>query len=134
MWLKSTTRLSIVPVLAMACLCQTDDYSSDKENVVLKTQPGKQFFPEDVRCGEYFWKSDKADKKGATVVYYFYGDPAYGKNKAGVYQQRLYRVFANEKKDPPTVQVIRDPDGGVASVKVLMTASQLQASRACFPE
>ena len=121
------------PFLYFALFFFQSDYSPEKENTVLKTQAGKQFFKEDERCGDYFWKSTRADKKGATVLYYFYGDPAYGKNKAGVYAQRLYRVAIDGKKDPPTVQVVRDADGNVAEVKVRMTEAEFQASKSCFP-
>lgn len=113
---------------------QTADYSPDKENVVLKTQPGKQMFKEDVQCGDYFWKSEKADRNGVPVLYYFYGDPAWGKNKVGLYRQSVYRVTVNAKKDPPTVQVIMDAKGALKEVRVQMTDAQRNASKACFPE
>ena len=119
---------------AAGLFAQANDYPADKENVVFKTQIGKQINKDDVQCGEYFWKSDKADKRGVPTVYYFYGDPSYGKNKLGLYHQRLYKVVVNPEKDPPTVQVFRDPEGNLKEVRVLMTEAQLKASKACFPQ
>ncbi len=119
---------------AAALLAQTGDYPADKENVVFKTQIGKQIDKSDVQCGEYFWRSEKADKKGVPTVYYFYGDPSYGKNKLGLYHQSLYRVTVNPEKDPPTVQVVRDGEGNLKEVRVRMTGAQLKVSKACFSE
>lgn len=118
---------------AVAMFAQGGDYPTDQENVVFKTQIGKQINKDDVQCGEYFWKSDKADKRGVPTVYYFYGDPAYGKNKLGLYHQSLYKVVVNAEKDPPTVQVLRDGEGNLQEVRVRMTEAQLKASKACFP-
>lgn len=129
----SIRRYVIALLLAAAATAQ-QDYAPDKENVVFKTQIGKQLHKEDVQCGEYFWKSDKADKKGVTALYYFYGDPAYGKNKLGLYHQSLYKVVVNAEKEPPTVQVIRDSEGNLKEVRVQMTAAQLKASKACFTQ
>jgi len=118
-----------------ATLCaQTGTYPPDQENVVFKTQIGKQIDKSDVQCGEYFWRSEKADKKGVPTVYYFYGDPSYGKNKLGLYHQTLYKVVVSPEKDPPTVQVIRDGEGNLKEVRVRMTEAQRQASKACFSE
>ncbi len=119
---------------AAALFAQTGDYPADKENVVFKTQIGKQIDKSDVQCGEYFWRSEKADKKGVPTVYYFYGDPSYGKNKLGLYHQSLYKVVVNPDKDPPTVQVIRDGEGNLKEVRVQMTGAQLKVSKACFSE
>ena len=118
--------------LAACALAQTPDYSPEKENVVFKTQIGKQINKDDVQCGEYFWKSDKADKRGIPSVYYFYGNPAYGKNKLGLYHQSQFKVVVNPQKDPPTVQIIRDGEGNLKEVRVQMTQAQLDASKACF--
>ena len=117
-----------------ALFAQTGDYPPDQENVVFKTQIGKQIDKSDVQCGEYFWRSEKADKKGVPTVYYFYGDPSYGKNKLGLYHQSLYKVVVNPDKDPPTVQVIRDGEGNLKEVRVQMTGAQLKVSKACFSE
>jgi hypothetical protein len=126
-------RYSIVLLLTAGAFA-LQDYAPDKENVVFKTQIGKQIHKEDVQCGDYFWRSVKADAKGIPTVYYFYGDPAYGKNKLGLYYQRLYKVVVDAQKDPPTVQVIRDGEGTLKEVRVRMTQAQLSASRVCFPE
>lgn len=127
-----TTRYGLALLWAVAVFAQGGDYPADKENVVFKTQIGKQINKDDVQCGEYFWKSDKAAKRGVLTVYYFYGDPAYGKNKLGLYYQSLYKVVVNAEKDPPTVQVIRDGEGNLKEVRVQMTEAQLKASKACF--
>lgn len=119
---------------ALTLFAQAGDYPADQENAVFKTQIGKQINKDDVQCGEYFWKSDKADKKGTPTVYYFYGNPAYGKNKLGLYQQKLYKAVVNPAKDPPTVQVFRDGEGNLKEVRVQMTEAQLKLSRVCFPE
>jgi hypothetical protein len=124
----------LVILWAAALLAQTGDYPADKENVVFKTQIGKQIDKSDVQCGEYFWRSEKADKKGVPTVYYFYGDPSYGKNKLGLYHQSLYKVVVNPEKDPPTVQVVRDGEGNLKEVRVQMTGAQLKVSKACFSE
>jgi len=118
--------------LALPAWAQTNDYAPEKENVVFKTQIGKQLDKDDERCGDYFWKSLKADKKGVPSIYYFYGDPAYGKNKLGLYHQSQYKVVVNEAKEPPTVQIIRDSEGNLKEVRVQMTEAQLKASKACF--
>ena len=128
----ATTRFSLILLLAAGISAQ-GDYSPEKENAVFKTQAGKQLRKEDVRCGEYFWKSDTADKAGVASVYYFYGDPAYGKNKLGLYHQSQYKVAVNAAKDPPTVQVIRDAEGSVKEIRVQITEAELKASRVCFP-
>ncbi len=119
---------------AVALFAQAGDYPADQENVVFKTQIGKQINKDDVQCGEYFWKSDKADKKGVPTVYYFYGDPSYGKNKLGLYHQSLYKVVVDPAKDPPTVQVFRDGEGSLKEVRVRMTEAQLKLSKACFSQ
>jgi hypothetical protein len=124
----------LVIAWAATLFAQTADYPADKENVVFKTQIGKQIDKSDVQCGEYFWRSEKADKKGVPTVYYFYGDPSYGKNKLGLYHQSLYKVVVNPEKDPPTVQVVRDGEGNLKEVRVQMTEPQLKASKACFSE
>jgi len=123
----------VLLLFAACALAQTPDYSPDKENVVFKTQIGKQIDKDDVQCGEYFWLSLKADKRGAPTVYYFYGDPSYGKNKLGLYQQKVYKVVVNPEKTPPTAQVIHDGEGNLKEVRVQMTEAQLKASRVCFP-
>jgi hypothetical protein len=117
--------------LAVCAFAQSTNYPADQENVVFKTVAGKQVFAEDVRCGDYFWKSEKADKNGATVLYFFYGDPAYGKGKLGMYKQRSYRVVINEQKDPPTAQVINEK-GTFKEVLVQMSQAEFDRSRACF--
>ncbi|SPE41421.1 exported hypothetical protein [Candidatus Sulfopaludibacter sp. SbA3] len=127
-----TARYGLAVLLVTGVFAQHGDYPSDQENVVFKTQIGKQINKDDVQCGEYFWKSEKADKRGTPSVYYFYGDPAYGKNKLGLYHQSQYKVVVNPEKDPPTVQVIRDADGSLKEVRVQMTEAQLTASKACF--
>lgn len=126
-----TVRCGWVLFLAAAALAQ-GDYAPEKENVVFKTQIGKQIDKTDVQCGEFFWKSNKAAKAGVPTVYYFYGDPSYGKNKLGLYYQSLYKVVVNPEKNPPTVQVIRDGEGNLKEVRVQMTEAQLKASSACF--
>jgi hypothetical protein len=123
----------LVLLLSGRCFAQADDYAPEKENVLLKTQPGKQLFKEDVQCGNYFWISLKAAVNGTPVLYYFYGDPAFGKNKVGLYRQDLYRAVVSYLKDPPTVQVIRGPQGAIDEIRVRMTAAELESSRACFP-
>jgi hypothetical protein len=125
--------LGLALLISASCFAQADDYSPEKENVLLKTRAGKQLFKEDVQCGNYFWISVKAAVNGAPVLYYFYGDPAFGKNKVGLYRQDLYRVVVAGQQDPPTVQVIRGPRGAIDEIRVRMTASELESSRACFP-
>ena len=127
-------RLGLVFLFSAACFAQADDYAPENENVLLKTRPGKQLFKEDVQCGNYFWISVKAAVNGAPVLYYFYGDPAFGKNKVGLYQQRLYRAVVGEQKDPPTVQVIRAQQGNIREIRVRLTAAELASSKACLPD
>ena len=122
----------LVFLCAVMLFGQANDYAPDKENVVFKTQIGKQIDKSDVQCGEYFWRSEKADKKGVPTVYYFYGDPSYGKNKLGLYHQSLYKVVVNPDREPPTVQVVRDGEGNLKEVRVQMTQDQLKASKVCF--
>ena len=112
---------------------QTSDYPPEQENALQRTKPGKQLFKEDEPCGAYLWKSTKADRSGAVVLYFFYGSTEYGKGKMGMYQQAKYHVVVNEEKDPPTAQVIKDPDGSLKEVKLHMTRAEFQASRGCFP-
>ena len=126
-------RPGFVLLLSALCFAQADDYAPEKENALLKTRAGKQLFKEDVQCGGYFWISVKAAVNGAPVLYYFYGNPAFGKNKVGLYRQDLYRVVVEYPKDPPTVQVIRGPQGAIDEIRVRMTATEFEASRACFP-
>ena len=126
-------RLRLALLFSAACLAQTGDYAPENENVLLKTRAGKQLFKEDVQCGNYFWISVKAAVNGAPVLYYFYGDPAFGKNKVGLYQQYLYHPVVAEQKDPPTVQVIRARQGNIKEIRVRLTAEELASSRACFP-
>ncbi|HWC95875.1 MAG TPA: hypothetical protein VG456_03980 [Candidatus Sulfopaludibacter sp.] len=125
-------RIALVAMVVCA-FAQTPDYAPNQENVVFKTQIGKQINKDDVQCGDYFWKSDKADKKGTVSVYYFYGNPAYGKNRLGLYHLNQYKVVVNPAKDPPTVQVFYDGEGTLKEVRVQMTQSQYDASRVCFP-
>jgi len=124
-------RIFVCLWLAVCGLAQSPTYPAEQENTLFKTVPGKQLFAEDVRCGDYFWKSDKADKSGATVLYFFYGDPAYGKGKLGMYKQKAYKVTLNEEKDPPTAQVILE-GGSFKEVRVLMTKAQYESAKACF--
>lgn len=129
---EPSVRFRILGCLAAAVYCcAAQDYAPDKENVILKTVPGKQLFKEDVRCGEYFWKSEKADKVGATVLYFFYGNPAWGQNKLGMYKQKSYKVELSEEKDPPTAQVVNE-DGQFKQVVVRMTKALYETARACF--
>jgi hypothetical protein len=125
-------RLGLLLLSSVFCFSQPDDFAPEKENVLLPTRPGKQLFKEDVRCGDYFWISMKAAVDGTPALYYFYGDPAFGKNKVGLYRQDLYRAVVIAEKDPPTVQVIRGPEGNIKEVRVRMTAAELAASMACF--
>ena len=119
---------------AAYCIAQTQsgDYPPERENALHKIKPGKQLFKEDEPCGEYFWKSEKADRSGATALYYFFGSTEYGKGKLGLYQQVYFRVETNQEKDPPTAQVIKTAGGTVKEVVIRMTARELEASRACF--
>ena len=120
----------------LVCACgfpQTSDYPPEQENALQKIKPGKQLYKEDEPCGGYFWKSQKAARGGATVLYFFYGSTEYGKGKLGMYEQVKYRVVVNEAKDPPTAQVVKNGDGTVKEVKVQMTDAEHQASGACFP-
>jgi hypothetical protein len=112
---------------------QTSGYPPERENAVQRTKPGKQLFKEDEPCGAYFWKSVKADPGGAVALYFFYGSPEYGKGKLGLYRQAKYRVVVNERKDPPTAQVIKDEKGSLTEVRVQMTKAEFEASRGCFP-
>jgi len=129
----SFRRLGLLLLFSAACFAQGDDYAPENENVLLKTRPGKQLFKEDVQCGNYFWISVKAAVNGAPVLYYFYGDPAFGKNKVGLYRQDLYHPVVADQKDPPTVQVIRAQQGNIREIRVRLTAAELESSRACFP-
>jgi hypothetical protein len=121
-------------LLPASCFSQTGsgDYPPEQENVIQKIKPGKQLFKEDEPCGEYFWKSLKADRSGAVALYYFFGSTEYGKGKLGLYQQVYYRVETDGKKDPPTAQVIKTAGGIVKEVLIRMTGRELEASRACF--
>ena len=121
-------------LLPASCFSQTGsgDYPPEQENAIQKIKPGKQLFKEDEPCGEYFWKSLKADRSGAVTLYYFFGSTEYGKGKLGLYQQVLYRVETKEEKDPPTAQVIRSAAGTVKEVVIRMSRRELEASRGCF--
>jgi len=119
-------------LFSAASIAQTDDYAPEKENILLKTRPGKQLFKEDVQCGNYFWISVKAAVNGAPVLYYFYGDPAFGKNKVGLYRRDLYQAVVAGQKDPPTVQVIRGQQGTIGEIRVRLTATELASSDACL--
>jgi hypothetical protein len=132
--LGSVKRLGLLLLFSAACFAQGDDYAPENENVLLRTRPGKQLFKEDVQCGGYFWISVKAAVNGAPVLYYFYGDPAFGKNKVGLYRQDLYHAVVADQKDPPTVQVIRAQQGNIREIRVRLTAAELASSRACFPD
>ena len=125
-------RILLCLAAAVCASAQPAQYAADQENAVFKTVPGKQLFHEDVRCGDYFWKSDKADKSGALILYFFYGDPGYGKGKLGLYKQKAYKVVINEEKDPPTAQVINE-GGNFKEVRVQMTRAEYEKSKACFP-
>jgi len=121
--------LAVVPLLL-----QADDYPAEKENVLHKTTPGKQLKKDDEPCGAYLWKSSKVDPSGAVALYYFYGSTEYGKGKMGLFQLVKFRAEANEEKDPPTAQIVKDSQGIVKEVILRMTKRELEASRACFPE
>ena len=120
-------------VLLLLLAAQTSDYPPDQENELHRTVPGKQLFKEDEPCGAYIWKSTKADRFGATVLYFFYGSTEYGMGKLGMYQQSKFHAVVNEQKDPPTAQVIKDKDGSLKEVKLQMTQAEFEATRACFP-
>ena len=121
-------------VSAACCISQTQtgEYPPERENALHKIKPGKQLFKEDEPCGQYFWKSQKADRSGATTLYYFFGSTEYGKGKLGLYQQVFFRVETNEEKDPPTAQVIKTDGGTVKEVVIRMSKRELEASHACF--
>src|SRR5690349_7662138 len=104
-------------ILSIVLLFQPSAQTPE-ENVIHKTTPGKQLFQEDVQCGSYFWRSERADKSGAVTVYFFFGPQEYGKGKVGIYKQSLYDVVVNEDKDPPTAQIVVDDSGFVKSIKV----------------
>ncbi len=127
-------RLGLALLFSVLCFAQADDYAPEKENVLLKTRLGKQLFKEDVQCGNYFWISVKAAVNGAPVLYYFYGDPAFGKNKVGLYRQDLFRAVVADEKDPPTVQVIRAREGNIREIRVRLTTAELASSKSCFPD
>jgi hypothetical protein len=126
--------ICLLLLLTACCISQTQssDYPPERENALQKIKPGKQLFKEDEPCGDYFWKSQKADRSGATALYYFFGSTEYGKGKLGLYQQVYFRVETNQEKDPPTAQVVKTGDGTVKEVVIRMTARELEASRACF--
>lgn len=111
---------------------QSVEDAPENENTIRKTTPGKQLFREDVQCGRYFWRSEKADRNGAVVVYYFFGSTDWGKGKIGLYRQALYHVVVNEDKDPPTAQLLKDENGNIKAVRVQMTSRELAASAPCF--
>jgi hypothetical protein len=128
---------SAIPLWLLLSACcfaqaQTGDYPPERENAVQKIKPGKQLFKEDEPCGDYFWKSLKADRSGAVALYYFFGSTEYGKGKMGLYQQVFFRVETNEAKDPPTAQVVKE-GGTVKEVIIRMTRREWEAARACFP-
>ncbi|MBZ5618321.1 MAG: hypothetical protein LAQ69_06225 [Acidobacteriia bacterium] len=129
-------RYALIPWLVLWAhgFSQTDDYAPEKENAIQKIKPGKQLYKEDEPCGAYFWKSEKADRSGATALYYFYGSAEYGKGKMGLYQKVRYRVVVNDEKDTPTAQIVKDDHGIVKEVVVRMTRREFDASKACFPQ
>jgi hypothetical protein len=119
-------------LLAALAFPQAQDYPDGNENALQKVQPGRQLFKEDVACGGYFWRSEKADKFGSVVVYYFFGSREWGKARIGLYQQGRYTVVIDEEKDPPTAQVLADPKGKFQGVRVRMTRREYESARACF--
>jgi len=125
-------RFALILAAAYA-IAQTSDYPPEQENALQKTVPGKQLFKEDVACGAYFWKSQKASPRGV-AVYFFYGSTDYGKGKLGLYLQSKYRVELNESKDPPTAQAVKSKSGDLSEIVVRMTDKEFQASGACFPK
>jgi hypothetical protein len=116
--------------LAAAALFQTATPAG--EQVILKTVAGRQLFPEDIACGDYFWRSEKADRGGAVMIYYFFGSPDYGKSKLGLYRRDRFRIIVDESRDPPTARVLTDDRGAFRSVEVRMTGRERSASAACF--
>ncbi len=126
-------------ILATALLFLSGSWSSAQatdppagEEVILETVPGRQLFKEDMPCGTYFWKSEKADRNGTVMLYYFYGSPGWGKGKLGLYQRSRYRVIVDETKDPPTAQIVTDDKGNFLRVTIRMTSREREASRSCF--
>jgi hypothetical protein len=93
--------------------------------------PDTKLNKEDVPCGNYLWISTKT---GTKFLYYFFGSTEWGKGKVGFYQQTLYHVAVNADKEPPTVQRIKDAEGGVTEIRIQMTARELSASGACLSE
>jgi hypothetical protein len=132
----SIARYILIPCLLVSArgFSQTDDYPPEKENVIQKIKPGKQLHKEDEPCGDYLWKSQKADPGGATALYYFYGSTEYGKGKMGLFQKVHYRAVVNNEKDPPTAQIIKDDHGIVKEVIVRMTRQEFEAAKSCFPQ
>jgi hypothetical protein len=127
-------RYLLIPWLLVSThgFSQTGDYAPEQENAIHKITPGKQLHKEDEPCGAYLWKSPKGDPSGAPVLYYFYGSTEYGKGKIGLYQQALYRGVADEEKDPPTAQVVKDGRGRVKEVVVRMRKQELDTATSCF--
>ena len=129
-----TIRSGAICVAALwCCAAQTSDYPPEQENTLQRTRPGRQLFKEDEPCGNYLWRSDKAERGGAMVLYYFYGSTEYGKAKIGMYLRSKFHAEVGESKDPPTAQVIRDGRHNVREVRIRMTAAEYEAARPCFP-
>jgi hypothetical protein len=105
--------------------------SNEPEDALQKTAPDRKLNKEDVPCGNYLWISTKT---GTKFLYYFFGSTEWGKGKVGFYQQSLSHVAVNAEKEPPTVQRIKDAEGGVTEIRIQMTARELSASGACLSE
>ena len=104
--------MKLVFPVVLVCLAaaQTDQYPRERENVLHPTNPAWRLFQDDTACGGYLWKSDHKSELHRIALYYFFGSADYGKGRMGLYPQSLYRVVANEERDPPTARVV--PDGG----------------------
>ena len=125
-------KLALCVLLVCLAAAQTDDYPRERENALHPTNPAKRLFPDDVACGGYLWKSEHKAELHMLALYYFFGSTDYGKGKMGLYPQSKYHAVINEKRDPPTAQIIME-GGTLKEVQIQMTSKEFQAAGQCFP-
>jgi hypothetical protein len=125
-------RLALYFFAIALAAAQSTDYPREQENALHPTTPAKRLFPDDAPCGGYLWKSTHQAELHMVAIYYFFGSTDYGKSKMGLYSHDKVRVEVDERRDPPTAQVVM-ADGKVKEILIRMTGKEYQAAGQCFP-